>query len=71
MEVKIKKEGNTKTFNLINSWSDVTLDNWIRLIDLEDESKSKEALETITALSNMPEGLIKELSIQRYSSFND
>jgi hypothetical protein len=64
MEVKIKKEGNTKTFNLINSWSDVTLEKWVKLVDLEDGNKSKEALETITALSDMPEGLIKELSIQ-------
>ena len=64
MEVKIKKKGNTKTFNLIKSWSDVTLEKWVKLVDLHKGSKSKEALETITALSDIPKQLVKELGIQ-------
>ena len=64
MKVKIKKEGKTKNYNLISKWSDVTLEKWLKLIELETGSKSKEALETITALSDIPKKLVKELGIQ-------
>jgi hypothetical protein len=64
MKVKIKKEGKKETYNLINSWSDVTLETWIKLIDKETGSKTEEAEETIAALSDMPKKLIKELSLR-------
>ena len=64
MKVKIKKEGKTKKYNVISSWSDVTLEKWLKLVEVDTESKSKEALETITALSDMPKQLVKELGIQ-------
>ena len=64
MKVKIKKEGKTKEYNLIRKWSDVTLEKWIKLVELETESNASEALETITALSDMPKKLVKELGIQ-------
>jgi len=64
MKVKIKKQGKTKEFKLIKSWSDVSLESWLRLIDLETGSKTKEAEETIAALSDIPKQLIKELSIK-------
>ena len=62
MKVKIKKEGKTKEYNLINSWKDVTLEKWVKLSS-EKESTTKEAEETIAALSDIPKKLIKELSI--------
>ena len=64
MKVKIKKEGKTKQYKLISKWSDVTLEKWLKLIDVETGSKTKEALETITALSDIPKQLVKELGIQ-------
>ena len=64
MKVKIKKEGKTKQYNVISKWSDVTLESWLKLVEVETESKSKEALETITALSDIPKQLVKELGIQ-------
>ena len=64
MKVKIKKEGKKKTYKLIDSWSDVTLEKWIKLIDLETGSKTKEAEETITALSDIPKKLVKELPLR-------
>ena len=63
MKVKIKKEGKTKEYNLINSWKDVTLEKWVKLSS-EKESKSKEAEETIAALSDIPKKLVNELSIK-------
>ncbi len=47
MKVKIKKGGKEKTYNLIDSWSDVTLEKWMQVIDIETGSKTKEAEETI------------------------
>ena len=64
MKVKIKKEGKEKTYNLINSWSDVTLEKWLKLIDTETGSQTKEAEETIAALSDMPKKLVKELALR-------
>ena len=63
MKVKIKKEGKTKEYNLINSWEDVTLEKWVKLSS-EKESTTKEAEETIAALSDIPKKLIKDLSIK-------
>jgi hypothetical protein len=63
MKVKIKKEGKVESFNLINSWSDVTLSTWLQLIDFETGTKTEEATETIAALSDIPKKLIKELSL--------
>ena len=63
MQVKIKKEGKTKTFNLIKKWSDVTLETWLKLIDFETGTKTEEATETIAALSDIPKNLVKELAL--------
>ena len=64
MKVKIKKEGKAKEYNLISSWEDVTLEKWLKLVEVETESKTTEALETITTLSNIPRDLVKELSVR-------
>jgi hypothetical protein len=64
MKVKIKKGGKTKEYNLISKWSDVTLEKWLKLIEAETGSKSKEAEETIAALSDIPKKLVNELSIK-------
>ena len=63
MKVKIKKEGKVKEFKLINSWSDVTLETWLKLIDFETGTKTEEATETIAALSDIPRQLVKELAL--------
>jgi len=63
MKVKIKKLGKTESFKLINSWSDVTLELWLKLIDFETGTKTEEATETIAALSDIPKKLVKELAL--------
>ena len=68
MQVNIKKDGKQNTYNLINSWNDVTLEKWASLITMSSESKSKEALDTISLLSNIPKKLIKELGINDVSN---
>ena len=64
MDIKIKKKGKTKRFKLINSWEDVTLETWLKLIDFNKGTKSKEAEETIAALSNIPKDLINQLELK-------
>ena len=63
MKVKIKKQGKTESFNLIDSWSDVTLETWLSLIDFETGTKTEEATKTIEALSDIPKKLVKELAL--------
>ena len=63
MKVKIKKKAEVKEYNAINSWDDVTLDKWLKLNKIDKNSAGKEALETLKQLTDIPENLIKELSI--------
>ena len=63
MKVKIKKQGKTESFSLINSWSDVSLSTWLQLIDFETGTKTEEAEATIAALSDIPKRLVKELAL--------
>ena len=64
MNIKIKKDKEVKRFKLINDWSDVTLGRWIKLIKLKGLSKTKEAKETIAALSDIPKNLIDKLALK-------
>ena len=64
MKINIKKKGKTKRFKLISSWEEVTLEKWLKLIDFQKGTKSKEAEETIAALSTIPKDLIKELELK-------
>ena len=63
MKVKIKKEGKVESFNLINSWGDVTLDTWLKLIDYATGTKTEEATKTLAALTDIPKQLVKELAL--------
>ena len=64
MKVKIKKKGKKKNYNLITSWADVTLDKWIKLIEAQTGTKTKEARETIAAMSDIPKSLIDEMALK-------
>lgn len=64
MKVKIKKKGKVKEFKLISSWKEVTLEKWLKLVEFHNGSKSSEALETISELSNIPKDLITQLELR-------
>jgi len=64
MKVKIKKKGKKKNYNLITSWADVTLEKWIKIIAAQTGTKTKEARETIAAMSDIPKPLINEMSLK-------
>ena len=64
MKVKINKEGKVKEFKLINKWEDVTIETYSKLMTFTNGTKSSEALETLTELSNIPKELLKQLELK-------
>tara|TARA_R110000787_G_scaffold156160_1_gene270048 strand:- start:14147 stop:14764 length:618 start_codon:yes stop_codon:yes gene_type:complete len=65
MQVKIKQEGGKETYNIINSWEDVTLEKWAALVSAHKSGsgKANEALSTIQHLSDIPKNLIEQFSL--------
>ena len=63
MKVKVKKGKKTQQFELISKWEEVTLENWLKLIDFKEGTKTEEAEQTLLALSNIPKKLIKEMAL--------
>tara|TARA_R110002051_G_C8591561_1_gene478876 strand:+ start:94 stop:738 length:645 start_codon:yes stop_codon:yes gene_type:complete len=63
MDVNIKKDGQAKKYKVISKWADVSLDSWRKLVGINTEIKSSEALETIAELSNIPKDLINKLEL--------
>ena len=63
MKVKVKKEGKLKTYKIVDSWEEVTLEKWQQLVVGKKKSKTKEAKETIKALSTLPKKLVEEMSL--------
>ena len=61
MQITITKENKKRKYNVIRSWNDVTLDKWAKLITSKTKTKSKEAIETIKLLSDIPEKILKQL----------
>jgi hypothetical protein len=52
---------------MINSWEDVTLDKWVKIISTKEKTNSEEAIDLISILSDIPAKVIKELSINDVS----
>jgi len=67
MRLKINKDGKQSVYTMINSWEDVTLDKWVKIISTKEKTNSEEALELIKILSDIPTKVIKELSINDVS----
>ena len=65
MKVKIDKDGKKESFNIINDWSDVTLEKWAELVAAHKGGKgnANEALATIKNLSDIPSQLIEQFSL--------
>ena len=63
MKVKVKKEGKEKTYKIVNSWADVSLEKWIKLATGKKNTKTQEAKETIKALSDLPVKLVEEMAL--------
>lgn len=68
MKIKIKKKGKQKTYKLIKNWSEVTLEKWVKLAELEGLSKSEEAKGVIELLSDIPNTVINKLALADIST---
>ena len=64
MKVKINKKGKKKEYKLISSWTEVTLEKWLKLVSFKTGTNTKEARETIAALSDIPKNVIDQLEIK-------
>tara|TARA_R100000654_G_scaffold74056_1_gene107763 strand:+ start:1137 stop:1739 length:603 start_codon:yes stop_codon:yes gene_type:complete len=64
MKVNIKKKGKKKEYKLISSWTEVTLEKWLKLVSFKTGTKTKEARETIAALSDIPKNVIDQLELK-------
>jgi len=65
MKVNVTKDGKEQAYNLIESWDDVNLETWAALIKgtKSGVSESTNALHTIKTLSDMPEDIIKQITL--------
>ena len=64
MKVKINKDGKAKEFKLIDKWEDVTIETYSKLMTFTNGTKSSEAIETLTELSNIPKELLNQLELK-------
>jgi|TARA_R100000479_G_scaffold126067_2_gene65502 hypothetical protein len=63
MKITINNKGKKESFDLIEKWEDVTLEKWLKLIEIKTDKKALEAIENISTLSNIPKDLIRQLSV--------
>jgi hypothetical protein len=56
------------SYELMDSWSDVSLEKWAKLVSLKTSTTSEEAVETINILADIPHQVIKELSLNDVSA---
>lgn len=64
MKVTINKDSQDHQFNLINNWSDVTLDTYSELIRYKKKNNSSEAYKLIKELTDIPKQFAKALSLK-------
>jgi len=64
MNVKIEQDGKKKTYHLINSWSEVTLEKWIQLNRIDKSMKGKDAEDTLRSLTNIPKEVLKKIDLK-------
>jgi len=63
MQVTINKDGKENKFTLINSWKDVTLETYAKLIKYKKKSNTDEAFTLINSMSDIPRKFAEALSL--------
>ena len=63
MQVTINKDGKENKFTLINSWEDVTLETYAKLISYKKKSNTDEVYMLIQAMSDIPKKFAEALSL--------
>ena len=62
MKVTIKKGEKKNVFNVIDSWEDVTLETWQKILKAKG-SRVQEDIQMLKALSDIPEKILKNLDL--------
>lgn len=62
MKVNINKGKTKKTYNLITSWDDVTLEKWQKLLSIKGKNTKKD-IDMIKILSDIPDDLLNNLDL--------
>ena len=63
MRISIDNKGNKESFTLINSWKDVTIEKYARLVKYHELSGAQQSLHTIGLFTDIPKKLIKQLDV--------
>ena len=63
MRISIDNKGKKESFTLINSWNDVTVEKYARLVKYHELSGAQQSLHTIGLFTNIPKKLIKQLDV--------
>jgi hypothetical protein len=63
MKISIDNKGKKESFTLIDSWKDVTVEKYARLVKYQELSGSQLSLHTIGLFTNIPKKLIKQLDV--------
>jgi len=70
MKININKDGEKKSYKVIDSWEDVNLETWAALVAASKGAKGNkaaEAIANISHLSDIPQKLLKQLSLSDVS----
>ena len=63
MNISIDNKGKKESFTLINSWKDVTIEKFARLVKYQELSGAQLSLHTIGLFTDIPKKLIKQLDV--------
>ena len=63
MRISIDNKGKKESFTLINSWSDVTVEKYARLVKYYNLSGSQRSINTIGLFTDIPKKLIKQIDV--------
>ena len=63
MNISIDNKGKKESFTLIDSWKDVTIEKYARLVKYQELSGSQQSLHTIGLFTNIPKKLIKQIDV--------
>ena len=63
MRISIDNKGKKESFKLIDSWKDVTIEKYARLVKYQELSGSQLSLHTIGLFTDIPKKLIKQIDV--------
>ena len=63
MKIEVDNRGKNESYTLIDSWNDVTVENYARLVKYNELNGSQKSLHTIGLMTDIPKMLIKQMDV--------